>query len=49
MARIGRRNVHRFSMIKPKGKRPLGRPMRTRDHNIKDDFTRHRTGVWLWI
>jgi hypothetical protein len=49
MARVGRIKVHSFSMVKPEGKRPLGRSMRIREHNIKDDFTRRRIGVWLWI
>jgi len=49
MERIGRIKMHSFSMAKPEGKRPLGRPTRIKEHNIKDDFTRRRTGVWLWI
>jgi hypothetical protein len=49
MARIGRLKVHSISIVKPEGKRPLGRPMHIRKHNIKDNFTRRRMGVCLWI
>ena len=39
MARMGeRRGVYRVSVGKPEGKRPLGRPSRGREDNIKMDF-----------
>ena len=39
MARMGEgRGVHRFLVGKPEGKRPLGRPRRRREDNIKMDL-----------
>jgi len=39
VARIGeRRGVYRVLLGKPEGKRPLGRPSRRREDNIKMDF-----------
>ena len=39
MARMGEgRGVHRVLMGKPEGKRPLGRPRRRREDNIKVDL-----------
>jgi len=39
VARMGeRRGVYRVSVGKPEGKRPLGRPSRGREDNIKMDF-----------
>jgi hypothetical protein len=39
VARMGeRRGVHRVLVGKPKGKRPLGRSRRRREHNIKIDL-----------
>jgi hypothetical protein len=33
-----RRGVYRFLLGKPEGKRPLGRPRRRREDNIKMNF-----------
>ena len=33
-------------MGKPEGKRPLGRPRRRREDNIKMDFGKWDVGVW---
>jgi len=39
VARIGEgRGMHRFLVGKPEGKRPLGRPRRRREDNIKMDL-----------
>ena len=39
MARMGeRRGVYRVLVVKPEGKKPLGRPMRRWEDNIKMDF-----------
>jgi len=39
VARMGKgRSVHRFLVGKPEGKRPLGRPRRRWEDNIKMDF-----------
>ena len=39
MARMGKeRDVHRVLVGKPEGKRPLGRPRRRREDNIKMDL-----------
>ena len=39
MARMGKeRGVHRFLVGKPEGKRPLGRPRRRWEDNIKIDL-----------
>ena len=47
MARMGEgRDVHRVLVGKPEGKRPLGRPRRRWDDNIKMDL--HEVGMGLW-
>jgi hypothetical protein len=38
VARIGRRGIHRILVGKPEGKRPLGRPRRRWEDNIKMDL-----------
>ena len=45
------RGVHRVLVGKPEEKRPLGRPRRRWEHNMKMDF-RKREGVetgWIWL
>ena len=51
VARMGeRRGVYRVLMGKPEGKRPLGRPRRRCEENIKMDPQEVRTGSsWLRI
>ena len=45
MARMGEgRGVHRVLVGKPEGKRPLGRPRRRWEDNIKMDFREVRGG-----
>jgi len=49
-----RRCVYRIAVGKPEGKRPLGRPRRRREDNIKVDLQEvglgARTGsLWLWL
>jgi hypothetical protein len=39
-----RRGVYRVLVGKPAGKRPLGRPRRRWEHNIKTDL--QEVGVW---
>ena len=47
VARLGdRRDVYRVSMGKPKGRRPLGRPRRRWEDNIKMDLQEVGCGVW---
>ena len=44
------RGVHRVLVGKPEGKRPLGRPRRSWEDNIKMDL--HDVGVgtgWSWL
>ena len=49
MARMGEgRGVHKVLMGKPEGKRPLGRPRRRLDDNIKMDL-RQMGGVGDWM
>ena len=52
MARMGEgRGVHRVLVGKPERKRPLGRPRRRWEDNIKMDF-RKWEGVetgWIWL
>ena len=53
MARMGEgRGVHKFLVGKPEGKRPLGRPRRRWEDNIKMDLQevggRFGTG-WSWL
>ena len=49
VARMGEgRGVHRFLVGKPEGKRPLGRPKRRWEDNIKMDL--HEVGGgWDWM
>jgi len=47
VARMGeRRGVYRGLVGKPEGKRPLGRPNRRWEDNIKMDLQEVRWGVW---
>ena len=49
MARMGEgRGVHRVLVGKPEGKRPLGRPRRRCEDNIKMDL-REGGGVGYWM
>jgi hypothetical protein len=53
VARMGEgRVVHRLLMGKPEGKRPLGRPRRRWQDNIKMDLQEVRGGYgtgWIWL
>ena len=53
VARMGeRRGVYRVLVGKPKGKRPLGRPRRRWEDNIKTELQEGGYGVWTgssWI
>jgi hypothetical protein len=50
VARVGeRRDVYRVSMGKPEGKRPLGRPRRRWEDNIKMDLQEVGYGGIDWI
>jgi hypothetical protein len=50
LARIGeRRSVYRDLMGKPEGKRPLGRPRRRWEDNIKMDLQEVGCGCMDWI
>ena len=50
MARIGQgREVYRFLVGKPEGKRPLGRPRRRWEDNIKMDLQEVGGGCGDWI
>ena len=44
-----RRDVYRVLVGKPEGKRPLGRPRRRRENNIKIDLQEVRCGGIDWI
>jgi len=44
-----RRGVYRGLVGKTEGKRPLGRPRRRREYNIKMDLQEVRCGVMDWI
>jgi hypothetical protein len=47
VARMGEmRGVYRVLMGKPEGKRPLGRPRRRWEENIKCTFRMWDVGVW---
>jgi hypothetical protein len=47
VARMGEgRNVHRFLVGKPEGKRPLGRPRRRWEHGLKMDLGETGWGGW---
>jgi hypothetical protein len=41
--------VYRYLVGKPEGKRPLGRPRRRREDNIKADLQEVGCGVMDWI
>ena len=43
------RDVHRVLIGKPEGKRPLGRPRRRRDYNIKMDLREVGGGGGDWM
>jgi len=50
VARMGeRRGVYRNLVGKPEGKRPLGKPMRRWEDNIKKDHQETRCGGMDWI
>ena len=50
MARVGEgRGVHRVLMGKPEGKRPLGRPRRRWEDNIKMDIQEVGGGCGDWM
>jgi hypothetical protein len=47
-----KRNAYRLLVGKPEGKRPLGRPRRRRESNIKIDLREHDGVVWtgfIWL
>jgi hypothetical protein len=46
---VGRRVVYRVLMRKPEGKRPLGRPRRRWEDNIKADLQEVGCAVMDWI
>jgi len=48
----GRKGVDRVLVGKPEGKRPLGRPMRQWEDNIKMDIQKVGWGAWtglIWL
>jgi len=45
----GRRGVHRVLVVKPEGKRPLGRPRRRWEDNIKMDLKEMGCEGMDWI
>jgi hypothetical protein len=48
VARMGEgRGVYRVLVRKPEGKRPLGRPRRRWEDNIRMDFRKWDVGVWF--
>jgi len=50
VARMGeRRGVHRVLVGKPEGKRPLGRPRRRWEDNIKTDLQEVGEGFGEWM
>jgi len=50
VARMGdREGVYRILVVKPEGTRPLGRPRRRREDNIKMDLQEAGCGVMYWI
>jgi hypothetical protein len=50
VARMGeKRNMYRFMVGKPEGKRPLGRPRRRWIHNIKTELLGIGLNVMDWI
>jgi hypothetical protein len=44
-----RRGIYKVLMGKPEGKRPLGRPRRRREDNIKMDLQEERCESMDWI
>jgi len=47
-----RRGVYRVLVGKPEGKRPMGRPRRRKEDNIKMDFRKWEGVVgtgWIWL
>jgi hypothetical protein len=44
-----RRGLYRVLVGKPEGKRPLGRPRRSLEDNIKTDLQEVACGVMNWI
>jgi hypothetical protein len=47
-----RKDAYRVSVEKPVGRRPLGRPRRRRENNIKMDFKDVGWGAWtgsIWL
>jgi hypothetical protein len=49
VARMGKRNAYRILVGKPEGKRPLGKPRRRWEDNIKMDIRGMRWGGMDWI
>ena len=50
VARMGEdRGVHRVLVWKPEGNRPLGRPRRRWENNIKMDLQEFGGGRWDWM
>jgi hypothetical protein len=50
VARMGEtRNAYRILVVKPEGKRPLGRPRRKYEDNIKMDLRETKWGGKDWI
>jgi hypothetical protein len=43
------RGLHRVLVVKPEGKRPLGRPVRRREDNIKMDIQEVGGGCGDWM
>jgi hypothetical protein len=43
------RSVYRLLVGKPEGKRPLGRPRRRWEDNIKMELQKVRGGRWDWM
>jgi hypothetical protein len=43
------RGMHRVLVGKPEGKRPLGRPRRRMEDNIKMDLQEVGEGCWAWM
>jgi hypothetical protein len=49
VARMGEKNVYRILVGKPEGKRPLGRPGRRWEYNVKMDHKEIGWGHMDWI
>jgi hypothetical protein len=43
------RDVYRVSVGKPKGNKPLGRPRRRREDNIRLDLRKWDVGLWTGL